>query len=70
MKIQPCEKDLKCDILGCENKAKYCFAIKSVWHKNFVFCENCMHEMFDCFSKNIIPKGVEAPFKRNRKEIL
>lgn len=68
MKMHECRNQLKCDFYGCKNLAKYCFSTKGFIRRDLAFCEDCMKEMFECISKIIVPKGVEAPFKKGKKE--
>ena len=48
--------------------AKYSFSTKGFIRRDIVFCEDCMKKMFECFSKNCVPKGVEAPYKSKRRK--
>jgi len=70
MKMELCKHQLKCDFYGCKNLAKYSFSTKGFLKKDLVFCEDCMKGMFECFSKAVVPKSIDAPFKekRTRKE--
>ena len=68
MKMEECHNQLKCDFYGCKNMAKYAFSTKGFIRRELVFCEDCMKKMHECISKVIVPKSVEAPYKRNKKE--
>lgn len=70
MKMQMCKHQMFCDFYGCKNLAKYSFSTKGFLRRDLVFCESCMKEMFECFSKQCIPKAIDAPFKTktNKKE--
>lgn len=69
MKMEMCKNQMKCDFYGCKNLAKYSFSTKGFIRKDLVFCEDCMKKMFECISKNIVPKPIDAPFKvKNKKE--
>ncbi len=68
MKMSKCNSQIKCDFYGCKNLAKYSFSTKGFLKRELVFCEDCMKEMFECFSKQCVPKPVEAPFKRKTKK--
>ncbi len=68
MKMQICKNQLKCDFVGCRNFAKYAFSTKGFLRHEVVFCEDCMKKMFECFSKEFVPKSVQSPFKKNKKE--
>lgn len=66
MKMEKCKNQIKCDFYGCNNLAKYSFSTKGFLKRDLVFCESCMKQMFECFSKTFVPKPVEAPFKKTR----
>lgn len=66
MKMELCTHNVKCDFYGCKNLAKYSFSTKGFLRKDLVFCEDCMKQMFECFSKQVVPKPVEAPYKRKK----
>ena len=68
MKIQMCKTSVKCDIYKCKNMAKYSITTKGFLKHEFVFCEDCMKKMFECFSKEMVPKSINAPYKRLFKE--
>ncbi len=68
MRIDICKNQLKCDFYGCKNLAKYSFSTKGFIRRDLVFCEDCMKKMFECFSKLMVPKPIDAPFKKNKKE--
>lgn len=68
MKMEICKHPLKCDFVGCDNLAKYSFSTKGLFRRELVFCEKCMLEMFECFSKVVVPKPIQAPFKKVKKE--
>ena len=72
MKMEICKHQLKCDFYGCNNLAKYSFSTKGFIRRELVFCEDCMKKMFECFSKQCVPKYIDAPFKtrKNKKENL
>lgn len=68
MKMQICKREMCCDFEGCKNLAKYAFSTKGFIRKDVVFCEDCMKKMFDCFAKSFVPKAIDAPFKKKKKE--
>ena len=68
MKMEICKHQLKCDFYGCNNLAKYSFSIKGFIRRDLVFCEDCMKQMFECFSKEVVPKPVKTPYKRAKKK--
>jgi len=68
MKMEVCRHQICCDFYGCKNMAKYSFSTKGFIRRDLVFCEDCMKEMFECFSKVCVPKAVESPFKTTRRK--
>lgn len=66
MKMTLCSRPFKCSFCGCRNLAKYSFSTKGFLRKDLVFCEDCMKGMYECFSKTMVPKSVEAPFKKKK----
>ncbi len=66
MKMEIVKHTLKCDFYGCKNFAKYGFSTKGFIRRDFVFCEDCMKGMFECFSKKSVPKAVKSPFKTTK----
>ncbi len=68
MKMERCRHEMKCDFYGCKNMAKYSFSMKGFLRRDLMFCEDCMKSMFECFSKECVPKAIESPFKKKRKE--
>ncbi len=68
MRMEICKHQQKCDFYGCKNMAKYSFSTKGFLRKDLVFCEDCMKKMFESFSKMVVPKPVEAPFKNKKKK--
>ena len=63
MRMEICKHQLNCDFYGCKNMAKYSFSTKGFIRRDLVFCEDCMKKMFECFSKECVPKAVQEPFK-------
>lgn len=57
----------KCDFCGCKNLAMYSIAAVDDAKKRMNFCENCLNEIYQTYAKSIIPKAVEAPFKKKKK---
>lgn len=66
MRMEVCKTQQGCDFYGCKNLAKYSFSTKGFLRRDLVFCEDCMKKMFECFSKECVPKPVDAPFKMKR----
>ncbi len=63
MQIEKCNKQTKCDFLGCNNLADYAFSTKGILKRELAFCEECLKGMYDEMSKIITPKGTTSPFK-------
>lgn len=68
MKMEICKHQMMCDFYGCKNLAKYSFSTKGFIRKDLVFCEDCMKKMFECFSKECVPKSINAPFKTKKSK--
>ena len=68
MRMEICKRKIMCDFDGCKNLAKYSFSTKGFIRRDLAFCEDCMKQMFECLSKESVPKAVEAPFKKKKKE--
>lgn len=67
MEITKCKHIVKCDFSGCNNLAQFSFSTKGLIKRDLCFCEDCLKSMFECFSKMQIPKGIESPFKLNKR---
>lgn len=67
MEIFKCKHTVKCDFAGCNNLAEFSFSMKGLIKRDLCFCEECLKSMFECFSKMQIPKGIESPFKLNKR---
>ncbi len=67
MEINECKHLTKCDFLGCNNKAKYCFSTKGIIRRDLCFCQQCLQGMYEAIAKMQTPKGVKSPFKLNNK---
>jgi len=57
----------KCDISGCKNIADCVFADEVDCNKKISLCNDCMKKIYECIAKTITPKGVDSPFKKQRK---
>ena len=66
MEIGECKHLTKCDFLGCNNLAKYCFSTKTL-RRNLCFCEECLKGMYEAIAKMQTPKGIKSPFKLNKR---
>lgn len=67
VKVEKCMHKQKCDFEGCPNLATYSISTRRLVRHEFGFCENCMKELYEYFSKMYVPKGVESAFKKNVK---
>ncbi len=67
MEINECSHLTKCDFYGCNNLAKYSFSTKGIIRRDLCFCEECLKGMYNAISKLQTPKGIESPFKQNKK---
>lgn len=57
----------KCDFAGCKNLAEICFADENDTKKKICLCKNCASEIYVILAKQNTPKGIEAPFKKQKK---
>lgn len=67
MELMRTKHKVKCDFAGCGNFAEYSFKTKGLIKGEMFFCSKCASEMFSEFSKVLVPKAVEPPFKNPRK---
>lgn len=67
MKIEKINRPIKCDFYGCTRMAKYGFSTKGFLRRELVFCEDCMKEMFECFSKEMVPRAIDPPYKTEKR---
>jgi len=68
MEIEKLNIKTKCDFVGCKNLATVAFFEKIDSRKKMNFCDGCINSIYTAFAKTIIPKGIEAPFKRRGKK--
>ena len=57
----------KCDYAGCKNMAEVMISSESDIKKKMCFCQECLKAMYEAYSKDVTPKAVEAPFKKQKK---
>ena len=57
----------KCDFWGCKNIAEVEVKDENDSKKKMVFCKDCLEGMLVAYKKATTPKGVEAPFKKQKK---
>ena len=67
MKIVKIAYKTKCDFPGCKNLAEKNICDEKDSAKKFQLCDECLNNIYNCVAKTIIPKGIEAPFKNQRK---
>ncbi len=67
MELNECKHFTKCDFYGCPNIAKYSFSTKGVIKRDLCFCEECLKGMYECIAKMQVPRGIESPFKLNKR---
>lgn len=63
MQIEKCTRVTKCDFLGCNNLADYCFSTKGVLRRELAFCKDCLKGMYEEIGKIQVPKATNSPFK-------
>ena len=59
----------KCDFVGCKNLATIAFFEILDKRKKMSFCDECIKNIYNTYAKTIIPKSIEAPFKRKGRKI-
>ncbi len=65
MEITQTNLKIACEIMCCKNKAKYVLkSNKSLFNNKLFICENCLNEMYDLFSKCIVPKSIKNIYKK------
>ena len=67
MELNECKHLTKCDLYGCNNLAKYSFSTKGLLRRNLCFCEDCLKGMYQAVAKLQTPKGINSPFKLNKR---
>ncbi len=67
MELNECKHLTKCDFYGCNNLAKYSFSTKGLLRRNLCFCEDCLKGMYQAVAKLQTPKGINSPFKLNKR---
>lgn len=66
MKFEKLNIRTKCDFVGCKNLATVAFFETNDTKKKICFCDKCISGIYDEYAKTVIPKSVEAPFKRRK----
>ena len=67
MELMKAKHKVKCDFAGCPELAEYSFKTKGMLRSEMFFCTKCANEIYSEFSKMLVPKAVEPPFKNPRK---
>ncbi|MBE7075296.1 MAG: hypothetical protein E7376_04890 [Clostridiales bacterium] len=57
----------KCDFPGCKNLALNSIGTMQDINKKLDFCDDCINAIYACVAKSIIPKGIDSPFKKQKK---
>lgn len=57
----------KCDVAGCKNLAENIFCDELDTKKKICFCDDCLNLIYSAYSKRVVPKSVESPFKIQKK---
>lgn len=57
----------KCDFPGCKNLADESICDEHDSSKKMDLCNSCLTKIYECVAKTIVPKGVESPFKKQKK---
>lgn len=67
MKIVNITYKTKCDFPGCKNLAEKVICDENDSAKKLQLCDMCLSNIYQTVAKTIIPKGINAPFKNQRK---
>ena len=57
----------KCDFPGCKNLADDSIFDENDQAKKLNLCNCCLTKIYECVAKTVVPKGVESPFKKQKK---
>ena len=57
----------KCDFTGCKNMADIRISDEMDNSKKMDLCDLCLTKIYECIAKTIVPKGLNAPFKKPKK---
>ena len=64
MKIEKCEKKIKCDFYGCKNYAEFSVQTNKFFANKMHFCKECLNGLYLEIGKNLVPKAIKTPFKK------
>jgi len=67
MEITKIANKIKCDFPVCKNLASTCLAEPNDKNKRLNLCDECVKKIYECVARVIVPKGVEAPYKKVKK---
>lgn len=67
MKIVKIAYKTKCDFPGCKNFATNTICDEYDSNKKVGLCDNCLCSIYESVAKTIVPKGIESPFKKQKK---
>lgn len=58
MKVTKINKNMKCDINGCSNKAEYTFEFKKAFKGyGLNLCKHCINDLYMSIGEHIVPKS-------------
>ena len=57
----------KCDFYGCKNLAEIIISSEFDSKRKICFCKDCLNGIYQIYAKSIIPKSIDAPFKKQKK---
>lgn len=65
MELNKTSNQIACEIMCCKNIAKYVLKTdKSMFNNKMFICEKCLNEMYELFSKHIVPKSIKNIYKK------
>ncbi len=67
MKIIKIAYKTKCDFPGCKNLATCTISDEVDLGKKLGLCDECLNSIYESVAKSLIPKSIDAPFKRQKK---
>jgi len=71
MKLTNLNYDIKCDINGCKNMAKYAIKLNDNDESSTYICKDCLQELSKIVNQTIVPKGLENVIKKSmKKEVI
>ncbi|MBQ7884860.1 MAG: hypothetical protein IJ318_02040 [Clostridia bacterium] len=67
MEINKIAIKTKCDFNGCKGLADVSIFDSVDTAKKINLCNSCLKQIYECVAKTVIPKGIDAPFKKQKK---